>query len=279
MKELEGTYGKAADFLKKEGMGGAGTGLILGTGMEPVADLIDVEKRVPFKEVPGLPERSVGFHKGEILYGKIGKTKVLCSQGRFHYYEGGAMRDAACLSYVMHSMGVKRLLITSAVGGIGKDMNAGDVALVTDHINLGGDNPLRGLRDGAGEMIFPNLLDCYDGELTGSLREAAVGESVPLKEGVLAFLPGPAFETRAELRMLREIGAHMVGWSLVPEVMLAKALGMDAAGACVISDVSDPERATHVGLPEIVEVSRKAATALARVVSATLSADSSDDKV
>ena len=266
MKELKKTYGKAAAFLKEAGMAGAGTGLILGTGMEPVAELIEVTGRVPFKDVPGLPKRSVGFHKGEVVSGTVGKTKVLCSQGRFHYYEGHSMRDAACLSYVMHLLGVKRLLVTSAVGGIGKDIDAGDVALVTDHLNLGGDNPLRGLRDGSGEMQFPNLLDCYDGELTKTLREAAKGAGVNMKEGVLAFLGGPAFETRAELRMLRQMDAHMVGWSLVPEVMLAKALGMDVAGACVISDISDPDRARHVELPEIVKVSRQAAEELAKVV-------------
>lgn len=268
MNGFEKAFGKVAAFLRKEGFKDAQTGIILGTGMSSVVDSFSIDRRVSFKDVPGLPASSVGFQSPSIISGRLGKEGVMASTGRFHFYEGHSMRTVASIVYVMHRMGVKRLFINSAVGGINEGYSPGDLILVKDHIYLCTDSPLIGLRDELGHMLFPNLIDAYDAGERERLGRLGKG----MKEGILAFLPGPAFETRAELAFLKSLGADLIGWSMAPEVMMARALGMKVAAICCVSDISNPATVVKADLGEIVDVCKRAAPVYADFLTRALGA-------
>lgn len=261
-KNLESTY----VYLKEKGVQEAPFGLILGTGMTSATDIITTSKRVSFDEIPNFPNSNVRFHKGYLLGGKIGNRQVLCMEGRYHYYEGYSMREVCYPIYVLYKMGVRQLIITSAVGGIREDFINGDLVLVKDHINLCSVNPLIGLRDESGGTIFPNMLDAYDEKGRRTLKEIAVRNNINLKEGVLAYLPGPNFETKAELRCLSYMGADLIGWSMVPEVLMSRALNISTIGICCVSDLSHPATAVPADLDEIVSICNEASGKLSTLI-------------
>ncbi|MBI5562819.1 MAG: purine-nucleoside phosphorylase [Deltaproteobacteria bacterium] len=273
MKTFDAQFGQAVDYLRSFRFGGDGAepmGLMLGTGMSSVIDIIDIERRVALAEIPGLPSSSVAFQSPSFISGRIGDAPVVCADGRFHFYEGHSMREVVSIVYVMRELGVKRLIINSAVGGINKDYEQGDLVMVNDHINLSTANPLIGLKGEDGKMLFPNMIDAYHKETGAALKTAAAANAVMLKEGVLAYLPGPAFETRAELRLLRALGADLIGWSMVPEVSFARALGMEVAGICCVSDISNPDTAAPANLDDIVEACRSASERLSAILLRTM---------
>lgn len=274
MKIFEKTFSKSAAFLKKKGFGQSPVGIILGTGMGSVAGMIDVKARTVMSAVPGLPRSSVRFQKPFFIHGRIGATDVVCTDGRYHFYEGHSMRDVCSIVYIMHRFGVKRLFINSAVGGINKGFRVGDLVAVKDHINLSGLNPAAGLRDKDGKAVFPDMIDAYDERGRRDLKSAARSEGVGVKEGVLAYLPGPSFETRAELRFIEKAGADLIGWSMVPEVIFARALGMSVTGICCVSDISNPKSVTHADLDEIVVACERSASKLTRVMKRVVAAQS-----
>lgn len=260
MNGFEKQFGAAAKYLVDGGFGESPVGMILGTGMSEAAGIIDVRARIPFADLPDMPASTVAFQSPSFIYGNIGQTPVICADGRFHFYEGHDMREVASIVYLMHRLGVKRIFINSAVGGINKTYAKGDLVMVSDHINMSSANPLIGLRDTDNKMYFPNMLDAYDVDMAGLIKKASAANETPIKEGVLAYLPGPAFETRGELRMLAMLGADLVGWSMVPEVLFARAIGMAVCGICCVSDISDPDCAIEADLDDIVEVCKKAAS-------------------
>jgi len=266
MNGFETQFGAAAKLLLSRGFGDSPLGIILGTGMSGAAGIIDVRERIPFNELPGLPTSSVAFQSPSFISGRVGHTPVVCADGRFHFYEGHLMRDVVSIVYLMHRLGVKRLFINSAVGGINKSYSQGDLVMVADHINLSSVNPLIGLRGPDNRMLFPNMLDAYDADMASLIRKVSAAGSISVKEGVLAYLPGPAFETRSELRMLAALGADLVGWSMVPEVLFARATGMTVCGICCVSDVSDPDVAVEADLDDIVDVCKKAAPGFAALL-------------
>lgn len=258
----EGTY----SYLKEKGVQGASFGLILGTGMDPVVDIITGRKDVPYNGIPGFPQTDTSFHKGHLIWGRIGDRNVLCMKGRFHYYEGYSMREVGYPVYVLYKLGVRRLIIMSAVGGISRDYEVGDLVLVKDHINLCSANPLIGMRSEEGGVIFPNMVDAYDGEGRRVLKKIARSEKIALKEGVLAYLPGPNFETRAELQGLSRMGADMIGWSMVPEVLVSRALNIRTLGICCISDLANPATVVPADLGEIVSVCHRASGKISTLI-------------
>ncbi len=272
MRIFERTYSRSAAFLKKKGFGQSPVGIILGTGMSAVAGAIVVNARADMGAVPGLPRSSVKFQRPFFMQGRIGQTDVICTDGRYHFYEGHSLRDVCSIVYVMHMFGVKRLFITSAVGGINKAFKVGDIVLVKDHINLSGLNPAAGLRDGDGHAVFPDMIDAYDEAGRKDFLSAARSEGVAMKEGVLAYLPGPSFETRAELKFIEKAGADLIGWSMVPEVIFARALGMSVTGICCVSDISNPKSVTHADLDDIVSVCERSAAGLTRVMKRAVAA-------
>lgn len=274
MKVFEDRFKESVDFLREKGFGnaetGADRGLVLGTAMGAVTESLTINEKIAFADIPGLPRSSVGFQKGSFISATIGDTPIICTDGRLHFYEGHSMKDVASITYIMHSLGIKKMIYTSAVGGINKDYETGDLVLVTDHINFCSLNPLIGLRGEDGKMLFPNLVDCYNKKMRSALTAAADKTGVELKEGVLAYLSGPAFETRAELKALRDSGADMIGWSMVPEVMMARALEMETTGICCISDISDPDRVEHVEIDELLAACDTVPDRLFKILKAVL---------
>lgn len=266
MNQLKNAFKNVSIYLRGKGFQDAPLGIVLGTGMGSVLDIISIEKEIPFKDIPNFPASNVKFQKGSLIYGSIGGKKVICMNGRYHYYEGHSMRDVAFPVYVLHKMGVRHLLITSAVGGINRNYKKGDLVLVKDHINLCSANPLVGLRDEDCNVIFPNMVDAYDKETIRILKTAANKKGIKLKEGVLAYLPGPNFETIAELRFLSSLGADMIGWSMVPEVLMSRALNIKTTGICCISDISNPKTVVPANLDDIVDVCMKASHKLSVLI-------------
>lgn len=229
----------AADRLRS-GLPAATVGVILGSGLGAVADAV-VESggvALPFGEIPHFPTSSVEGHKGRLVYGRVGGTPVLLMQGRVHRYEGYAASSVVFPVRVLHAMGVKKLVVTNAAGGLGAGFAAGDLMLIEDHLNLTGDNPLVGHNDARFGPRFPDMSEAYSKRLTALADDVAAARGLKLQRGVYAGLLGPSYETPAEIRMLRTLGAHAVGMSTVFEVIAASHLGMEVLGISCITNLA-----------------------------------------
>ncbi len=263
----------AADFLRRiVGDFQPQTGLILGTGLGRLADEVAVTHAVPYAEIPHFPVSTAPGHAGRLVFGHLAGTPVAVLQGRFHYYEGYSMAEVVRPMRVLRQLGIGRLLISNAAGGLNPDFQLGDVMLLTDHINLLPTNPLIGPNQAALGPRFPDMYGAYAADLLVAAR-VAVTETPLLhgrvREGVYAAVPGPMLETPAEYRYLRTIGADAVGMSTVPEVIAARHMGLPVLAASVITDLCDPARVKPVALPEILAVAAEAEprlTALLRAV-------------
>src|SRR5690606_6822187 len=216
-------------------------GVILGTGLGQLAKALDVHEVVPYDEIPHFPVSTVESHHGRLLVGEVNEVPVLALQGRFHLYEGYDARQVTFPVRVLHQLGVETLLIANAAGGMNPDYHRGDLMLVTDHVNLQGVNPLTGPNIEDWGPRFPDMSAPYDARLRDLAREVAELEEVPLHEGVYVAVTGPNLETRAEYRFLRQIGADAVGMSTVPEVIVARHVGMACLAVSVITDECFPD--------------------------------------
>ena len=233
-------------------------GIVLGSGLGGLAADIEDAVRVPFAEVPGFPSATVLGHAGALVSGKLGGRNVIALAGRFHMYEGHSPQLAAFPVRVMHALGARTYFASNAAGGIRSDLGAGDLMIIEDHLNLTGVNPLTGpVEDG--DERFPDMSAPYDAELRQRLRIAAEKVGVAVKEGVYAWLSGPSFETRAEVRMLSRLGADAVGMSTVPEVIVARAMGMRAAGMSCIANAASGVTDAPVLHADVLEVTARAA--------------------
>jgi purine-nucleoside phosphorylase len=201
------------------------TSVVLGSGLGNVAAAVEDPVVVPFTDVPGFPAAGVAGHAGEYVYGTMGSRPVLVQAGRFHHYEGHAMDVVAAPVRVAAALGVRVLVLTNAAGGVDPELEPGDVVLLEDHLNLMFRSPLIGPTR-AGEERFPDMSEPYDAALRRAALAAAERLGVPLRTGVYAALTGPSYETAAEVRMLGRLGADVVGMSTVPEVIVARALGL-----------------------------------------------------
>lgn len=249
-------------WLQQNGIASPTVGIVLGTGLGELVNLIRVEKSIPYHQIPNFPTATVEVHKGNLVYGTIGHTQVLAMQGRFHYYEGYNMQQVTFPIRVMKALGVQHLLLSNAAGGINLHFKKGDLVLIDDHINLLPESPLRGLNDASFGDRFPDMSKPYDAFLSSLLTKHAEAAGKPLKTGVYAAVMGPNLETRAEYRYLKVIGADIVGMSTVPEVIVANQCGIPCAAISVITDECDPENLKPVSLAEIVAVAAKADVAL-----------------
>ncbi|PXA03048.1 purine-nucleoside phosphorylase [Coraliomargarita sinensis] len=213
-------------------------GLVLGSGLGFFADdRIEVEGRLPYAGIEGFPVSTVPGHAGQFVYGRLNGKRVLCMQGRFHYYEGYSMEQVTLPVRLMHQVGIKNLVLTNAAGGIDPDLNPGDFMLLRDHINFLGTNPLIGDRSEDGPR-FPDMSAVYDPGLRTKLKDWAAGQSVDLKEGVYLATTGPSFETPAEIRAFATLGADAVGMSTVPEAIVARKLGLRVLGISCITNAA-----------------------------------------
>ena len=240
--------------------------LILGTGLGGLAREIAVEAEVPYAEIPGFPLSTVESHAGRLLLGRLAGRPVVAMQGRFHRYEGYDLQQVTFPVRVMHALGARTLIVSNACGGMHPLWAPGDLVLLSDHINLLGDNPLVGPNDERLGPRFPDMSAPYDAELRALARAAALELGIVLREGVYAAVPGPNLETRAEYRMLRAIGADVVGMSTVPEVIVATHQGMRTAGISIITDQCLPDALEPADIGRIIETAARAEPQLTRLV-------------
>lgn len=210
-------------------------GIVLGTGLDQLADRIEGATRVPYAKIPGFHATSVTGHRGELIRGTLAGREVLALAGRFHMYEGHTPRAAAFPVRVLHALGARVLFASNAAGGVRRTFRPGDLMIIEDHINLMWQNPLVGALE-PGDTRFPDMSSPYSSRLTSLLRDAAQAIHLPVATGVYVGLLGPSYETPAEVRMLERLGADAVGMSTVPETIVAAAIGMEVAGVSLITN-------------------------------------------
>lgn len=232
------TIDAAADFLRSKGIEAPEVGIVLGSGLNSYADRIEDAIRIPYSEIIGFAVTKVSGHYGELIFGTHEGKKIAILAGRFHYYEGHPIERVVFPYRVLIRLGIKRLIITNASGCINRNYNAGDLMLISDHINLSGTNPLIGENLSELGPRFPDMSDVYDKNLRIALKAEAEKKGIDLREGVYAGLSGPSFETPAEIRFLEKIGADAVGMSTVPEAIVAKHAGLEIVGISCLSNMA-----------------------------------------
>lgn len=232
-------------------------GIVLGTGLGDLAKTLEKSRLFSYADIPFFPESTVRFHAGQLLSGEMSGKSTLIMQGRFHYYEGYSMQDITLPIRVMHHLGVRVLIVSNAVGGIRKHVRPGTLALITDHINLMGDNPLIGPYEEFLGLRFPDMSEPYSIELRNLAHQIADELGITLIDTVYAAVSGPSFETPAEIRMLQTLGADSVGMSVVPEVLVARQLGMSVLGISAITDQALPENMPPITHEQVSEIAQK----------------------
>jgi purine-nucleoside phosphorylase len=242
----------AAEYVESRFPEKSTIGIILGTGLGMLAEEIDADVVVDYDEIPNFPVSTVESHHGRLISGRLNGVRVIAMQGRFHLYEGYSARDVALPVRVLAKLGVERLLISNAAGGMNPHFSRGDLMLITDHINLQGDNPLVGPNEDDWGPRFPDMSAPYDSGLQEKAESIALSLGIKLQVGVYIAVPGPNLETRAEYRFLRTIGGDVVGMSTVPEVIAARHSGLDVLAISVITDECFPDALEPVSMPEIL---------------------------
>jgi purine-nucleoside phosphorylase len=227
-------------------------GIILGSGLGGLVDEIENPVGTRFEDIPNFPVSSVAGHRGEVLCGILCGASLFALAGRVHYYEGYTMQQVVFPIRVMAAFGVKTVIVTNSVGAINEAYKPGDIVAISDHINLMGDNPLKGSND------FVDLTEAYSSELTTLAHQIADKQGITLRSGVYAAYSGPSYETPAEIRALRTMGADMVGMSTVPEVIQANSLGMKVLGLSMITNMAAGMSAKPLSHQDVIETSKKA---------------------
>ncbi|HMA41346.1 MAG TPA: purine-nucleoside phosphorylase [Gemmatimonadales bacterium] len=240
--------------------------IVLGTGLGALTELLDADAVIPYAELPGFAVPTVESHAGRLHVGTLAGRPVAMLQGRFHRYEGYALDQVTFPVRVLRALGAGTLIVSNVSGGMHPLWEAGDLVLLADHINLLGDNPLVGPDDGAGSARFPDLTEAYDPALRGLARDVALEQGITLREGTYVAVAGPNLETRAEYRMLRMLGGDVVGMSTVPEVIVARQLGMRVLGLSIITDLCLPDALEPASVEQILAVARVAEPRLATLV-------------
>lgn len=247
-------------------------GLVLGSGLNPLADEIADADKIAYREIPNFPVSTVQGHVGELVIGCLNSKTVVAMRGRAHYYEGYTMQQVTLPIRAMCALGVNTVIVTNAAGGINQQYHAGDLMLINDHINLVGMtglNPLRGPNDDSLGPRFPDMSDAYDSNLRAKTRALAKELKIELREGVYVMLAGPSFESSADVRFLRMIGADAVGMSTVPEVIVARHGGMRVLGVSLISNSLASEHA-KVSHEEVLQAGKQAVPLLATLIKCVL---------
>jgi purine-nucleoside phosphorylase len=250
MHQLE----EAVDFLNKRGFSKPDVGIVLGTGLGKFIDKMQVEKSIPYNQIPHFPVATMEFHAGNLLCGTVNGKKVIAMQGRFHFYEGYMMKEITFPIRVMKLLGIKHLLLSNAAGGINLDFKKGSLVLIDDHINLQPQNPLTGPNFENLGSRFPDMSEPYNKKMQADFKAIAKREGAEVHTGVYAAVTGPNLETRAEYRYLKIIGADVVGMSTVPEVIVANHMELPCLTVSVVTDECDPDNLKPVNIEEIISV-------------------------
>jgi len=248
-------------FLQEKGITKPDYGIILGTGLGNLVEKIDIEITIPYEEIINFPVSTVAGHSGELIFGSMGSKKVIAMRGRFHYYEGWTMEETTFPVRVMKYLGVENLIVSNASGGVNPDFKVGDIMLITDHINFIPDHPLRGKNDDRFGPRFVDMHEPYSLKMIAKMEQIAKNMNIPIQKGIYLALQGPTFETPAEYKMVKLVGADAVGMSTVPEVIVAKHMGMTCFGVSVITDLGIEgivEAVSHEEVQKAAKLSEKA---------------------
>lgn len=233
-------------------------GVILGSGLGGFTEDIDVEFTLPYTEIPNFPVSTVEGHKGALVFGTIGDKKVVAMQGRFHFYEGYDMKEVTFPVRVMKYLGVEKLVVSNASGGVNPFYKVGDIVIIYDHINMMPEHPLRGKNDERFGPRFVNMSEPYSRELINKAKGIAIELNIEVKDGIYYGLQGPTFETLSEYRMVKILGADCVGMSTVPEVIVARHMDVECFGISVITDIGDEHNIDTVSHQEVLDAAQKA---------------------
>ncbi|HTI50969.1 MAG TPA: purine-nucleoside phosphorylase [Planctomycetaceae bacterium] len=266
MQELRAKIDEADRAIRTRFESVPRVGIILGTGLGGLAGQIENPQVIPYADIPHFPESTVQSHAGQLVCGTLRDVSVIAMEGRFHFYEGYSMQEVTFPVRVMKSLGVETLVITNAAGGMNPHFELADLVVISDHINLMGDNPLRGRNDDLLGPRFPDMAEPYDKRLQALARRGALELGIPCHPGVFVAVAGPNLETRAEYRMLRGMGADLVGMSTVPEVIVAVHAGLRVLGFSIVTDVCLPDALEPVEIKKILEVAARGGERLARLI-------------
>jgi len=265
-RDLAAALDETLEAVRAAGDFRPAAGIVLGTGLGALAEDIEVEAALPYAELPHFPVSTVESHSGRLLFGALEGRPVVAMQGRFHYYEGYTMRQVTYPVRVMQRLGVPTLIVSNACGGMNPVYRRGDLVRIYDHVNLIGDNPLRGPNLEELGPRFPDMSEPYDRGL-GALADAiALEAAIRMHVGVYVAVAGPNLETPAEYRFLRGIGGDVVGMSTVPEVIVARHAGMRVLGLSIVTDECFPDALEPVDVEEIIRVAGEAEPRLTEVI-------------
>ena len=266
MHDLRPKIDAATAEIRSHYSGRPRVGIILGTGLGALASQIEAAATIPYSEIPHFPVSTVETHASQLVCGSLCGMSVVAMEGRFHYYEGYSMQEVTFPVRVMKALGVEVLIVTNAAGGMNPHYDLADLVVIEDHINLMGDNPLRGANDNLLGPRFPDMARPYDAQLIGLARQSALERAIPCHKGVFVAVTGPNLETRAEYRMLRGMGADLVGMSTVPEVIVAVHAGLRVLGFSIVTDICLPDALEPVDIRKIIEVAGRGGERLSRLI-------------
>lgn len=262
---------ESVDFIKKQLNEMPYAGIILGTGLGGLVGDIDIKTSISYADIPHFPVATVEGHEGRLIFGTLGNRPIVAMQGRFHFYEGYSMQEITFPVRVMKALGIKVLFVSNASGGLNADFEIGDIMFITDHINLMGGNPLIGKNDNRLGPRFPDMSEVYDHQLLQQASQIASEAGIPFKTGVYAAVTGPTFETRAEYRYIRTIGADAVGMSTVPEVIVARHAAIPVFAVSVISDLGVEGKIVEVSHQIVIDAASKAEPKMTHIIRSLLS--------
>ena len=266
MEDLKAKIAESVEFINQKSKIKPKIAIILGTGLGRLAEDIEEKEIIPYSEIPNFPVSTVQSHSGNLVLGKLGNKEVVAMQGRFHYYEGYSLKEVTFPVRVMKNLGADIIIISNAAGGMNRFFKRGDLMLITDHINLFGDNPLIGPNDEELGPRFPDMSEAYNQKLIDLAKKIALKEKIGLKEGVYAGLTGPTLETPAEYRFLISIGADAVGMSTVPEVIVANHMGMKVLGISCITDLAIDGVIVKTSVEEILKAASDAEPIMTKLI-------------
>lgn len=275
MLELYNQIQEACDHIRGEwstvGNRQVHAGIILGTGLGPLVEQIEVEASIEYEAIPHFPKSTATSHRGRLVCGNLCGLPIMAMEGRFHMYEGYPLKQITLPVRVMKAMGAELLIVSNAAGGMNPYYKDGDIVVIEDHINLMGDNPLIGINDDRLGPRFPDMSEPYDQRLVDEALAIARRENIVAHKGVFVAVAGPNLETRAEYRFLRAIGADVVGMSTVPEVIVAVHCGLRTVGFSVITDMCLPDALEPANVPKIIATANAAEPRLRALVMGVLS--------
>jgi purine-nucleoside phosphorylase len=269
--EEDRPYREALEYIQAKLDRKPTVGLILGSGLGVLADEIEDPLKIPYHDIPGFPQSTVEGHVGQLVIGKLEEKNVIAMQGRFHYYEGYSLDLVTLPVRLMKKLGVEQLIVTNAAGGINTDFSPGNLMIIEDHLNLTSQNPLRGPNDNDFGVRFPDMSQAYKKELRELAFQVAEEHQVQLQKGVYVGLTGPSYETPAEIRMLRKLGADAVGMSTVPEVIVAAHSGVKVLGISCITNMASGIFKQPLSHEEVMETAELAKSTFLSLVKGVVS--------